>query len=172
MQLPATAGVLMVTNEGSRQVEPVGFLRHRGAVAATNYRRPRSLAQAPGGALFKTRMGPTTVACISDGPMRPLPLAFRARILEGEGLDVKWSESRGRTQRAVQLVSGSKMDFMSLHLARRGLWPRVPRAWPMKAGLSTHAMPISPKSGAEVLRHHQGGGGGGRGHRRNSKARP
>lgn len=98
------------------------------------------------GALIKTSMGPTTVD-ISTGHAGHSSLPTALGYWKAEGLDVNVFGVAGDTA-GVQLVSGSKMDFISL--TGEGLLAARAKGVPLKAVYMHARMPISrfvvPKS--------------------------
>jgi NitT/TauT family transport system substrate-binding protein len=96
--------------------------------------------------LYKTSMGPTTVD-ISTGHAGHSSLPTALGYWKAEGLDVNVFGVAGDTA-GVQLVSGSKMDFMSL--TGEGLLAARAKGVPLKAVYMHARMPIGrfvvPKS--------------------------
>jgi NitT/TauT family transport system substrate-binding protein len=121
------------------------FFATAAAVAATTAAGRAALAQTPG-SLFKTSMGPTTVD-ISTGHAGHSSLPTALGYWKAEGLDVNVFGVAGDTA-GVQLVSGSKMDFMSL--TGEGLLAARAKGVPLKAVYMHARMPIArfvvPKS--------------------------
>ncbi len=121
------------------------FFATAATVAATTASGRAVLAQTPG-TLFKTSMGPTTVD-ISTGHAGHSSLPTALGYWKAEGLDVNVFGVAGDTA-GVQLVSGSKMDFMSL--TGEGLLAARAKGVPLKAVYMHARMPIArfvvPKS--------------------------
>jgi NitT/TauT family transport system substrate-binding protein len=88
--------------------------------------------------LYKTSMGPTTVD-ISTGHAGHSSLPTALGYWKAEGLDVNVFGAAGDTA-GVQLVSGSKMDFMSL--TGEGLLAARAKGVPLKAVYMHARMPI------------------------------